>query len=51
VQLDQIAVRFWLDPIVPEDMPLLAARMLAEGHDSAALRRAAGFTRKDATQP
>jgi hypothetical protein len=47
VQPDQVAVRFWLDPIPPEDMPVLAARMLAEGHDTPALRLAAGFARDD----
>jgi hypothetical protein len=36
---DQAAVGFWLDPIPPEDMPMLAARMLAEGHHT---RRCAG---------
>jgi hypothetical protein len=47
VQPDQVAVGYWLDPIPPEDMPMLAARMLAEGHDTPALRRAAGFARDD----
>jgi hypothetical protein len=27
---NQVAVGYWLDPIPPEDMPMLAARMLAE---------------------
>jgi hypothetical protein len=45
VQPDQVAVGYWLDPIPPEDMPVLAARMLAEGHDTPALRRAAGLAR------
>lgn len=48
MQPDQVAVRFWLDPIPAEDMPMLAARMLAEGHDTPALRRVAGLGRGDA---
>jgi len=44
---DQVAVRFWLDPIPPEDMPALAALLLAGGHDTPALRRAAGLARDD----
>jgi hypothetical protein len=47
VQPDQVAVGYWLDPIPPDDMPVLAARMLAEGHDTPAFRRAAGLARDD----
>jgi len=47
VQPREAGVRFWLDPIPPEEMPMLAARMLAEGHDTPALRRAAGLGRRD----
>src|SRR5215469_3681254 len=47
VQPDEVALGYWLDPILPEDMPMLAARMLAAGHDTPALRRAAGFARDD----
>jgi hypothetical protein len=39
VQPDEVALGYWLDPILPEDMPMLAARMLAAGHDTPALRR------------
>jgi len=42
VQPREAAIRFWLDPIPPEEMPMLAAQMLAEGHDAPALRRALG---------
>jgi hypothetical protein len=41
--LDQIARDCWLRPTVPEDMPMLAARLLAGGHDAPALRRAAAL--------
>jgi hypothetical protein len=47
VQPREAGIRFWLDPIPPEEMPMLAARMLAEGHDTPALRRAAGCSRRD----
>jgi hypothetical protein len=47
VQPREAAIRFWLDPIPPQEMPMLAARMLAEGHDTPALRRAAGCSRRD----
>jgi hypothetical protein len=47
VQPREAGARFWPDPIPPEEMPMLAARMLAEGHDMPALRRAAGFGRRD----
>jgi len=43
----EAAIRFWFDPIPPEEMPMLAAQMLAEGHDAPALRRAAGYSRRD----
>jgi hypothetical protein len=36
VQPGEAAIRFWLDPIPPEEMPMLAA-----------LRRAAGYSRRD----
>jgi hypothetical protein len=42
--LDQIADDYWLRPIPPEDMPALAARLLAGGHDTPALRQAAALT-------
>jgi hypothetical protein len=32
----QVAVDFWLGPIPPEDMPMIAAQMLADGHDTPA---------------
>jgi hypothetical protein len=47
VEPREAAIRFWLDPIPPEEMPMLAARMLAEGHDTPALRWAAGCSRRD----
>jgi len=47
VQPREAGIRFWLDPVPPEEMPMLAARMLAEGHDTPALRRAAGCSRRD----
>jgi hypothetical protein len=47
VQPREAAIQFWLDPIPPEEMPMLAAQMLAEGHDAPALRRAAGYSRRD----
>jgi len=47
VRPDQIAVDYWLAPIRPEDMPVLAARLLAEGHDSPALRHAAALAAGD----
>lgn len=47
MQPRQAAIRFWLDPIPPEQMPMLAAQMLAEGHDTPALRQTAGYTRHD----
>jgi hypothetical protein len=47
VEPREAAIRFWLDPIPPEEMPMLAARMLAEGGDTPALRRAAGYSRRD----
>jgi len=46
VQPGEAGIRFWLDPIPPEQMPVLAARMPAEGHDAPALRRAAGCSRR-----
>jgi hypothetical protein len=47
VRPDQIAVDYWLAPIRPEDMPVLAAQLLAEGHDSPALRHAAALAAGD----
>jgi hypothetical protein len=44
---DEIAISYWVDRIPPEDMPMLAARMLADGHDTPALRQVAGLTRRD----
>lgn len=41
VRPHQIALDYWLGPIQAEDMPVLAAQLLAEGHDSPALREAA----------
>jgi hypothetical protein len=38
VERRDAVIRFGLDPIPPEQMPVLAARMLAEGHDTPALR-------------
>jgi hypothetical protein len=35
VQPREAGIRFWLDPIPPEEMPMLAAQMLADGHDTA----------------
>lgn len=29
----EATIRFWLDPIPPEEMPMLAAQTLAEGQD------------------
>lgn len=43
----QIAVDYWLCPIPPENMPMLAAQLLAAGHDSPALRQAAALTSGD----
>ena len=34
----EVAVDFWLRPSLAEDMPGLAAQLLAEGHDTPALR-------------
>jgi hypothetical protein len=42
-----MTVEYWLGPIRPGDMPMLAAQMLAEGHDTPALRRAPGPARDD----
>jgi hypothetical protein len=47
VQLHQIGVDYWHRRIPPEDMPMLAARLLAEGHDSPALREAAGLSARN----
>jgi hypothetical protein len=47
VRPDQIALDYWLGPIQPEQMPVLAARLLAEGHDSSALRDAAALAPGD----
>jgi hypothetical protein len=47
MELDQIGVDYWLRPIPPEDMPMLAASLLADGHDSPALRQTAGFPATD----
>lgn len=47
MQPREAGIRFWLDPVPPEEMPVLAARMLAGGHDTPALRRAAGGSRRD----
>jgi hypothetical protein len=44
---DQVAIDYWLGPIRPEDMPMIAARLLAVGHDTPALRLAAGFGVRD----
>jgi hypothetical protein len=45
--LDQIATDYWLRPLPPEDMPALAARLLADGHDTPAVRDAAAMTARD----
>ncbi len=47
MQLNEIAVDFWLRPIHPEDMPSLATRMLLDGYDAPSLREVAGLTAKD----
>jgi hypothetical protein len=47
VRPDQIAVDYWLAPIRPEDMPVLAAQLLTEGHDSPAIRHAAALAACD----
>lgn len=39
---EDAAVEFWLGPLRPEAMPMVAARLLADGHDSPAVREAAG---------
>jgi len=38
-----VAAGFWLKPIAPENMPVMAAQLLAGGSDSPALRVAAGL--------
>jgi hypothetical protein len=41
------ALGFWLKPIAPEDMPMIAAHLLADGYDTPSLREAAGFGAND----
>ncbi|HEU0240872.1 MAG TPA: hypothetical protein VFR11_16550 [Micromonosporaceae bacterium] len=45
--LDPIALDYWLVPTRTDEMPFLAAKLLAAGYDTPALRQAAGFTAKD----
>ena len=43
-----VAIDFWLRPIAPENMPMIAAQLLlADGYDSPALRDAAGLCARD----
>jgi hypothetical protein len=47
VSLDDLAIALWRGSLWPEDMPGTAARLLAAGYDTPALRRAAGHGRHD----
>jgi hypothetical protein len=38
-----VSAGFWLKPIAPENMPVIAAQLLASGCDSPAVRVAAGL--------
>jgi hypothetical protein len=43
----QVGLDFWLKPVAPEDMPMIAAVLLSDGYDSPALREVAGLGRHD----
>jgi hypothetical protein len=42
-----VGLDFWLRPIAPENMPMIAAQLLADGYDSPALRHVAGLGAHD----
>ena len=43
----QVGLDYWLKPVAPEDMPMIAAVLLSDGYDSPALREVAGLGRHD----
>ena len=47
VEPEEAAVRYWLDPLLAEAMPLLAAEWVAAGLDGPAVVRAASCSRLD----
>lgn len=47
IQPAQVTIDCWLRPMPAEEMPMLAARMLAENHDTPALRLTAGLAADD----
>jgi hypothetical protein len=45
-----VARDYWLKPIYPEQMPYVAAELLASGYDTPSLREAAGVSASDAAE-
>jgi hypothetical protein len=45
-----VARDYWLKPIYPEQMPYVAAELLASGYDSPSLREAAGVSAADSRE-
>jgi hypothetical protein len=45
-----VARDYWLKPIYPEQIPYVAAELLASGYDSPSLREAAGVSAADSRE-
>ena len=50
VDASQVALDFWVVPLGPERLSAVAAELLADGHDSPALREIAALPRGDAVR-
>lgn len=43
----QVALDYWLEPLSPESLPMLAAQLLTDGYDTPALQESAGMSADD----